>query len=197
MERLLPLIAERHPELAERLARMRQGSPERFHRLLADALILRLEETLAREGRGPFPPDRRPMPDPPGLPRWEGEEREAHQHQRALEREMDELHRRDEELERRSVELARRHRELRERREPELEAECDEARHHLERGVHEHFEVRTELRRIELRRVELELDRLRGMVERIREDLERREHARDVIMERRVRQLLGEDAESW
>lgn len=198
MERLLPLIAERHPELAERLRRVRQRSPEEFRRLLADALAIRLGETLERRERGPFSPGRsRPGPWPPGEPKWDPHERELGERGMALERETEQLHRRNEELERRSHELARRFRELGQRRDPKVEPERDEVRHLIEETVEEHFNLRSELRRMELRRVEMELDRLREMVERIRHDLERREEARGPIMERRLRQLLGEEDADW
>ncbi|MFQ5807101.1 MAG: hypothetical protein ACE5I3_11695, partial [Phycisphaerae bacterium] len=201
MERLLPLIAERRPDLAERLKRLRERSPEEFRRVLVDALAMRLEEALERGeprffGRGGPPRGPRPLARLAG-PKSGEREREMHGQNRALEREAGELHRRNEELERRSHELAQRFRELRERRDPELEPERDEVRHLIAQTVEEHFNVRTELRRIELRRVEMELDRLREMVERIRHDLERREDARGPIIERRLRQLLGEEHEGW
>jgi len=193
MERLLPLVAERHPELAEKLRRLRQRSPEEFRRVLADALAMRLEEALERGERRPFGPGRPPR----GAPEWDEPEREVREQHVALAREAHELHRHNEELEQRSYELAERFRELRERRDSGLEPELDEVRRQIERTVEEHFNVRTELRRIELRRVEMELDRLRETVERIRDELERRERARGAITERRLRQLLGEGGEDW
>jgi hypothetical protein len=201
-ERLLPLIGERHPELAEKLRRLRERSPEEFRRVLADAIAVRLEEALERgERRLPGPGDFREGPRPPeprpAGPEWDEGEREIHEPHMALDREARELRRHNEELERRSHELAQRFRELRERASPDLEPELDEVRHLIERTVEEHFNVRTELRRIELRRVEMELDRLREMVERIRHDLERREEARGPIIENRLRQLLGEEGEGW
>jgi hypothetical protein len=200
-ERLLPLIAERHPELAEKLRQLRERSPEEFRRVLADAVALRLEEALERSEHRRFGPDQpsagpRP-PEPPGRPRWGEHEREMPEEHMALERETQELHRRNEGLEHRSHELAERFRELRQRRDPELEPERDEVRHQIERAVEEHFDVRTELRRIELRRVEMELDRLREVVERIRHDLDRREQGRGPIIEQRLRQLLGKEGEDW
>ena len=192
MERLLPLIAKDHPELARRLIDLRDNAPEEFERVLSDALAMRFEEALERAGRRSEPVGGQ---RPPGRPDWDDPE-SPEQHAR-FEREMRELHGQNEELERRSVELARRYRELRERREPGLQAEVEEVRASIERTANEHFDVRTELRAIELRRVEMELDRLRQMVERIREDLERREQARDSIMERRLRQLLGEEGDDW
>lgn len=192
MERLLPLLAEEHPDLARRLVEMRDKAPEEFERVLADALAIRFEEALERAGRRPESVGGQ---RPSGRPDWD--DSESREHHARFEREMRELHGRNEELERRSVELARRYRELRERREPELHAELEEIRALIERTANEHFDVRTELRAIELGRVEMELDRLRQMVERIRDDLERREQARDSIMERRLRQLLGEQGDDW
>ncbi len=201
-ERLLPLIAERHPELAEKLRRLRDRSPEEFRCVLADAIAMRLDEALERRERPAFGPAARGMgprpPEPrPDGPEWDEGEREIREQHMALEREAQELHRHNEELERRSHELAQRFRELRERREPDREPELDEVRHQIAQTVEEHFNVRTELRRIELRRVEMELARLREAVERIRHDLERREGARGPIIERRLRQLLGEGGEGW
>ena len=140
---------------------------------------------------GPQPPQRHRGGD------WEAPGRESRGENRGLEREMEELHRHNEELERRSMETAHRFRELRGRDEPELQHERQELRRRIEETVEEHFNQRTELRRIELRRVEMELDRVREMLERIRHDLERREGARGVIIERRLNQLLGEGGEGW
>jgi hypothetical protein len=197
IERLLPLIADRHPELAERLNEMRRRAPEEFERVLAEALAVRLEETLGVRDDRPRPPGPR-MKGPRPYERELGErERERHTQEMALEREMGELHQRNDELEHRSQELAQRFRELREHGEPGLDREREEVRHEVERTVEQHFNVRTELREHELHRVEMELDRLREMLERIRHDLERREQARGAIIERRLRQLLGEDDEGW
>lgn len=198
MDWLLPAIAERRPELAERLQQMRKHAPERFHRLLVDALIMRLEEAAQREEHRPFRSGARLAHDRPSEHReWDEAERELRGPHAVIEREMKELHQRNEELEHRSAELAQRYRELREQGRPELEAEFDEVRHHIAETVEQHFEVRTELRRMEFRRVEMELDRMREVLERIRHDLERREHARGAIIKRRIGQLLGEDPESW
>ena len=219
LDRLPRLIAERHPELAKRLEQVRERSPEEFRRLLADALALRFEEALERQERGARPPRGRGRgwdESPPergqrgvseerramrgrsregAQRRWrEGERREPRM---AIEREMEGLHRHNEELERRSGELARRFHELRERHDPEQEGERGEVHRQIEETVEKHFNVRTELRRFELRRIEMELDHLREMLERIRHDLERREESRGAIIERRLSQLLGEDAEGW
>lgn len=211
LERLMPLVGERHPELAERLRRLRQRSPEEFRRVLADALAVRLDEVLNQRPDRPISPQWRERESRfPGRPeeirperivrRGERPEREVQRPGgplEALEQEMQELHRHNEELERRSAELAERFNELRERRGPEPEEMRAELRRAIEETTQEHFNVRTELRRIELRRIEIELDRLREMLERIRQDLERREHSRGVIIERRLHELLGDGGESW
>ncbi len=326
---LIRLIAERRPDLAERLERLRRQEPERFRDVLAEALIIRVEHILGDERPGP---ERRPGGFPllgfgpgPEARFQEGEEKaralqrehreleeraealerelheleeheappearervraelkrthdelagirqrleeiERHRHQpereealrelhrkheeleervRALRGELHELeeadappqhrektraaleriqhtlgevrarieelehrhrnaeeeqavhklHRRHEELERRSHDLAAELRELRERGEQsERQAELMEA---LERTVNEHFDLRTELRGFELRRIHGELEHLQKAVEEMRGDLERRARERDSIVERRVRMLLGEDTGGW
>ena len=195
MERLLPLIEKDHPDLAHRLVQLRDQAPQEFERVLGDALAIRFEEALARRGQRPMPPGGPHPPGTPSGPKWD--EPEAREQHARFEREMQELQGRNEELERHSAELTRRYHELRERPEPELREEQAELRRRIEETVEQHFDVRTELREIELRRVEMELDRLREMVERIRDDVERREQARGSIIERRLRQLLGEGGDAW
>ncbi|HUU98681.1 MAG TPA: hypothetical protein VM487_23350 [Phycisphaerae bacterium] len=326
---LIRLIAERRPDLAERLERLRRQEPERFRDVLAEALIIRLEHILGDERPGP---ERRPGGFPllgfgpgPEARFQEGQEkpralqrehREFEERAEALERELHELeqsdarpeerhrvraelertqqelagtrerleeieprrrqpdqeealrdlhreheelekrarvlegemheleeadapaehrektraaleriqhmlgevrarieelerrrrnaeeeqavhklHRRHEELERRSHDLAAELRELRERGEQsERQPELMEA---LEHAVNEHFDLRTELREFELRRIHGELEHLQKAVEEMRGDLERRARERDSIVERRVRTLLGEDTGGW
>jgi hypothetical protein len=202
MERLLPLIAKDHPDLARRLVEMRDKAPEEFERVLADALAIRFEEALQRADRDAMAT---PGPRPPGAPagpEWDEPQLRGPGTQ-FFAQETSELERRNEELERRSVELAQRCKELRQSQPqgPQASLESEELRRQLKRTleqtVDEHFGVRTELRRLELRRVEMQLEGLRQVVERIREDLERREQARESIMERRVKQLLGEQGDGW
>jgi chromosome segregation ATPase len=179
------VVAERRPDLAERLERLRRRDPERFERVLMDAFMIRMERALAEAEAdlGRHPGERtyeRPGPPP---------------EERRFERHVRELHERNEELERRSLELAERSRRL-----PHEEAEPEECRRVLDEltgAVNEHFEVRTELRRTELERVERELHRLRETIERMRRDFERRERERDTIIERRVRRLLGDEFGDW
>lgn len=196
MERLLPLIAEEHPDLARRLVEMRDKAPEEFERVLADALAIRFEEALQRADRDPMPARGPRPPGAPAGPKWDDPQRQDPVAQ-FFAHETRELERRNEEVERRSMELAQRYNELRQSREPEAPLERDELRRQLEQTVDEHFGVRTELRRIELRQVEMQLDRLRQAVERIRDDLEWREQARESIKERRLRQLLDEQGDDW
>jgi hypothetical protein len=197
MDHLLPLIAQQRPDLAERLRDLRANAPEQFRRVLVDALAMRFEEALEREEHRLHHGERPAQPGPPGHGRIEGRGPERHSPREAHLLEMRELQRRNEEFEQRSMELARHYRELCERREPELEAERDEVRRQIEETVHEHFELRTELRRTELRFIEIELDRLHEEVERIRRELERRDEAHRAIVEGRIRQLVGEGAEGW
>ncbi len=63
---LLRVVAERRPELAERLERLRRRSPERFQDVLVEALMSRLEDALNEAERNPGPPE--PMgPRPDGM----------------------------------------------------------------------------------------------------------------------------------
>lgn len=194
MERLLPLIEQDHPDLAERLRQLREGSPEQFARVLGDALAIRFEEALAQNTQRPEP--RAGTPRPPVGPGPQRADPEAREQQAAFERELQELQRRDEVLEQRSAELARRYGELRDRP-AESGEQRDELRRQIEEAVEQHFNVRTELRAHELRRVEMELEHLRAVVDRIRDDVERREQARSTIIERRLTQLLGEEKTDW
>ncbi|MBU0618479.1 MAG: hypothetical protein KKI02_12245 [Planctomycetes bacterium] len=197
MERLLPLIAQDHPDLAHRLVQLRDKAPQEFERVLGDALAIRFEEALARRGQRPMPPGGPQPSDGPGGPEWVDPQLRSDPVAQFFAHKTRELERRNEELERRSMELVERYNEQRQRCEPEAHVERDELRRRIEETVAEHFNVRTELREIELRRVEMELDRLRQMVERIRDDVKRREQARGSITERRLRQLLGEEGGAW
>lgn len=187
-ELLLRLLAERRPELAERLGRLRRRSPERFRRVLLEALTDRLEERLNEMERGeplplePLGPEGVPPAERPGPP-------EEH---RIRVRDLEERQGR---LEARSHELAQRWREL---ERPDANAEERRRLHdELERVVQEQFNVRSELRRVELERLGHELRRLHEMVERMERDLAEREQQRAQIVERRMRQLLGEGTSGW
>ena len=196
MERIIPLLETDHPELAKRLEEIKEESPEQYERLIADALALRLQDALDREA-APHP-DAPPNPDAPGLRlpgrgigrRWDApvlpEDQKLNETVRALQQH-------DVELERKTQEITERYRQGVQNRENPLNDEARNAlRNELKQIVAQHFEVRTELRRTELRRFERELRRLRDAIERIQMDLDKRETAREIILDRRVSQLLGD-----
>jgi hypothetical protein len=98
----------------------------------------------------------------------------------ALERydpEMYELLKRDQELERQTAELSMQH-----RRAPQEEREA--LKKQLTEAVQRHFDARQERRRLQLKRLEEELQSLR-------EAIEKRDGARDEVINRRVAELLG------
>ncbi len=92
--------------------------------------------------------------------------------------EMYELHQRDLELERACHELSEEYARA-------GEARREDIREELNTLVGEHFEVRQQRRTIELERLEKELSRLR-------ESIEARQDAREMVIERRLKELLGE-----
>jgi hypothetical protein len=192
LQPLLRIIGHHSPELAGRLERLWRRSPERCHEVLMDALVFRLEEKLDEAERDlrhdePRPPGERESPRPP------------HRGPDAPPREMMERHmrleREHEECERVSHELAERLRHLQHEGGP-AEARM-ETREELERVVNHQFEVRTQLRRFELERIERELSHLREVVERMQRQFERRERERGAIIERRIKQLLHDDMSDW
>ncbi len=223
LDRLMPLIAEQHPDLAKRLRDLRRQSPEEYRRVVAEALAVRLEEAMRHRGQpgmpfGPHPmpeggpghlppgggprppmfggpPDHPPMP--PDRPDWDEPGGEPSPEMREFEMHMRELDRHNEELERKSMELAHKLAELREREEPKLDELRERLRRELAECVEEHFNVRTEFRKAELHRLETELGHLKRALDELRENLERRERARGAIIERRIKQLLGEDGDAW
>lgn len=198
---LLRLLGERRPELAERLERLRQRSPEKFREVIFEAFVSRLEEylTAAESGAGNEPegPGR-----PPGAagPRF-GPGREA-----GLRRgpegpppedraRVEELEKRQAELEHRSHELARRAHES--RRAGGSPEELDGLRNELRMVLNEQFDARTALRKLELEHISRQLTHLRSVLERIERDLEQRERERTAIIDRRTEQLLGEGSADW
>lgn len=188
---VLRAIAEHRPDLAERLERLWHRSPERFRQVLLRSLILQLEDELNRgeHEAGPPPPLPRFKPrhvEHPGLP--PGPPDEFEEHVRALER-------RNEQLELRSHELAERLRAM--RGAGASEAEREPLLGELQDAVNEHFDVRTELRKAELERIERELHRLRQMLENMRRGLERRAHERETIIRGRVGKLLNQKSDGW
>jgi len=184
VDAMLNVIEQRRPELAQRLRELRERSPEKFHAVLLDALMLRLETVLNEEmddatgeGRMPARPGgERPAPERPGQP----PER------------VRELQQKQAELEQRSRELSEKLRSL-----AADSPERKQGREDLQRVLNEQFEVRSNLRRFEIERVERELEHLRGAVERLRADLTTREKERAAIIDRRMEQLVGEKASDW
>ncbi|MBU0639501.1 MAG: hypothetical protein KKB50_11600 [Planctomycetes bacterium] len=193
-EPLIRGVAERRPELARRLKRLQMHDPGRFHDVLMEALMFRLEDVLneAEEQAGERDGPQHAPPEPGMAPRPEMPE-----HEREFQRRLDELHQRHQELERRSQELAGHARRLQEREGEPSPEEREHLLNELRQVTNEQFEVRTELRRVELERIERELQHLREMIEQRHHDLERRERERETITERRIRQLIGEELEGW
>ncbi len=199
LEPLLRLIAERRPELAERLERLRREAPERFQDVLLDALTIRLRDALDEAEAQPrrpidMPPRAPGRPEQPGEPaRIRGGEAEGPFGETLLAvRALDE---RQQRLEMRSHELAEQYRELRagqQAGEPQ-----QRIRDELAAVVKEQFEVRSQLRTFELQRIERDLQRLHETLERLQAELERRAHERESIIQRRIDQLLGEGASGW
>jgi hypothetical protein len=98
----------------------------------------------------------------------------------ALERydpQMYELLKQDQELERQTAELSMQH-----RRAPEEQREA--LKKQLTEAVEKHFDARQERRRLQLKRLEEELQSLR-------EAIEKRDAAREEVINRRVSELLG------
>lgn len=194
-EGLLPLIAERRPDLAERLEHLRRRAPERFRMALVEALLPQLDEVLRRLEEAGLPPGPPRMVAPPepsrpphgGPPRPPGPEPMPPE-MRARVRELEEQHAR---LEERVRELTAR---LRGPQGTDISSEERAAlREELAKVLNEQFDTRTELRKLELQRMEQELNRLREMLDKRRKDFEARERERSTIIERRTKQLLGED----
>ena len=92
---------------------------------------------------------------------------------------MHDLLKADQDLEREAREMA-----IQYRRAPKPQRE--QIKERIGKLVNKHFEVRQERRELELKRLEEELDRLRGAIE-------RRNEARDQLVGQRLSQLLGED----
>jgi hypothetical protein len=94
--------------------------------------------------------------------------------------EMFELEQNDQRLDRESRELAEHY-----RRAPEGPAR-EELRHKLKETVAQHYKSRQSRRELEVKRLEAQLERLRGA-------LEKRSKDADAVIDRRVSQLLGEE----
>ena len=129
-------------------------------------------------GRHRHPEPRGPhgRPLPPGPPRWPHHDWEALQKN---DPEMHKLLRDDHDMERQTRELAMQYRRAPSQQRAAIRKQLDEL-------VNSHFEVRQQRRLLELKRLEEELKRLH-------EDIDRRNEARQVLVGKRVSQLLGED----
>lgn len=133
----------------------------------------------------PGPPPAGRDPRPPGPPRGEGFQPDLSQKyhlwmDQELDPELLELQRSDARLDRLSRELGQ---SLRRNLDDKAKAETSKK---LREVVEQHFNVRQERRRLELRRVEAELEKLRQAIQ-------NREEQRERIIEGRIRELFGED----
>lgn len=143
----------------------------------------------APEGKPDRPPEERPrLPDRPerplegpkdAPPRGFGGPRLDWEWLQRTDPDMFQLLRRDTELEEQTQRLAAQYRQA-------PEAEKEHLRKELEELVGKHFDVRQERRLLEVRRLEQELKRLR-------ETIEKRQSAREKIIENRLRELLGQE----
>jgi len=201
---LLQMVIAQRPELGERLQKLAERARGRLPGLLREALLLHFEQVLddaehALERPETMPAEPMPPEGPPGLgpppfglhrpPGFEGMPPELRGRIRELEQKQGEL-------ERRAQELARQVREARDRH-PDAPDAAKDQRAELNRVVGEQFEVRTALRKLEVERIGRELKMMREALERVQKDLQEREAERGSIVERRVKQLLGEDASDW
>lgn len=95
--------------------------------------------------------------------------------------EMAELMRSDHELEQRSMQLAHRYRMSRDEARDDLKKELEEV-------VNKHFDVRQQRRELQIKRMEESLEKLRGTIK-------KRADAREEIVDKRLRELMGERSE--
>jgi septal ring factor EnvC (AmiA/AmiB activator) len=112
---------------------------------------------------------------PPGAPRWPHPDWNS---MKDRDPEMFRIAMEEAELERRTGELGMQFRGAPEQRREEIKKE-------LTKLVNHHFEIRQQRRELELKRLEKEIQRLR-------EAIERRTKARDELVNKRVRELLGD-----
>ncbi len=222
-EVLLRLIAERRPELTDRLEQVRRRSPERFRGALVDALLPHLDETLdnleklpespggpEHAGKPPMPPgapERPGLPPRPGMGAGPGGPPGMGPGPGGLPGmgpggPSPEVREHLRGLEEKQRGLEGHVRELAEQfRGPQAEKmsadEKTRLREELGKVLNEQFDVRTELRKTELDRIGHDLTRLREALEKMQKDFETRQQERAVIVERRMNQLLGGDATDW
>lgn len=192
----LRMVQQRRPDLARRLQELRRDDPQRFRQVIEEALMLRLEAVLdefAQPNRG------RPHDQLERRRHHEGnqrhQERQRREREEHMRRQIEELERRHDELDRRSHELAHRIREM--RNEEAHDADRDRLHHELHEVVNQQFDVRGRLRRHNLEQLECEHEHIQRMLDEQREALERRDAERDLIIEQRVRRLLGDDISGW
>ena len=208
---LLRLVGARRPDLARRLAELRERSPARFREVVAEAFLSRLEEALDRAEGAPsyrgvpgHSEDRGPRGGRPGFsglgpggppgPGW-GQRGPSPLGPPPVEDEAVEP--RVRELERRVDELERQTRELVERTRGAREADRPAAREELRQRLREQFELRGELRKLHVGRMERQLRALQDHLERVRQELRQREAEREAIIERRLESLLSEERDNW
>lgn len=135
-------------------------------------------------GRGPGAGNRPGSPEAPGPHRFGrpgGPPRWPHHNWDAIEKadpEMYELLKGDHDIEQQTRELAIQYRRAPAEQKPEIKKE-------IKKLVNEHFQLRQQRRELELKRLDEELKRLR-------EAFEARNDAREVIVGKRVAELLGE-----
>jgi DNA repair exonuclease SbcCD ATPase subunit len=190
---LLHLLSERRPGLAERLTRLRERDPERFEDIIADAVGKRIERALDEQEGEPADQERpgEPVPPPPmHAPRMGGPHHrlEMDEHARGLQEQQ-------EKLEQQSRELAGQLRRM--QREGAPQEQMQRRRDELTQIVNQQFDLRTELRKTELERLEQDMKRIQERLDQVRQNLERRQAERGEIVARRMEQLLGEDSSGW
>ncbi len=192
---LLRVLGDRRPDLAERVERMMLENPGAFAELFANSIVAELDGAgpqgppllrglagrgghrppLGGPGRPPFPPPgERPPPGRPGFGPPDGE--------------MLRLRERDRDLERACRETAD---QLRGAGEGADHAQRERAREQLRQQVTEQFDLRTQMRAAELKRVEADLRRIQEALQRLSAEMERRARERDTIIARRVESLLS------
>jgi DNA repair exonuclease SbcCD ATPase subunit len=189
---LLRLLAERRPGLAERLTCLRERDPERFEDIIADAVGKRIERALdEQDEQADQERPGEPVPPPPmHAPRMGGPHHrlEMDEHARGLQEQQ-------EKLEQQSRELAGQLRRM--QREGAPQEQMQRSRDELTRIVNQQFDLRTELRKTELERLEQDMKRIQQRLDQVRQNLERRQAERAEIVARRMEQLLGEDSSGW
>lgn len=168
-EPLLERLRHERPDVHARLMYLRETDPDAFHKELGDL--------------GPLPP---PPPDRPASAELIAERIEA--------REMDELRRhdperfelikRDEELTRRTIEFAERARRVGEAEQK------DKLTKELKELLDQQFDVRMQIRRLEIKDLARRLDELNA-------GLERRIKRKPELIERRMNELLRPEETEW